>query len=401
MGKHTKIAWSDSTLNCQMGCNGCELWSATKVSQNELHVLGQSESGALPEVGKPPVRICYAGLLTERYGGANKGWPDSFEKPKLFPHRMKEAARWPDLTGETRPDKSWLDGYPRCVFLNDLGDTWSEKLDPLWLLQAYPESGPVPLIYQMAMTPHVWQFLTKRPRRMRDFFRAYLNDAQERGFQELIPANFWLGCSITDDKFWKARMRFMEEVRAETGAVIFLSLEPIYSDLPGLRSVCQRGVVQWVITGGASGQDAVDRPCPPERLLRIVDTAGEFGVSRFLKQLGGLRDKQEYEKAVVGGRTWTEIPAWRPPAARVSLCLEERATGRQETLVTGGSHLLRRDGTPVTEKDFAVSAARVEHAGGRLGCGQALARYGLVGSGPGMLPAPVRRRHGIGRAERG
>jgi len=26
MGIHAKIEWCDSTLNLQMGCDGCELW---------------------------------------------------------------------------------------------------------------------------------------------------------------------------------------------------------------------------------------------------------------------------------------------------------------------------------------------------------------------------------------
>ncbi|MCH8830861.1 MAG: hypothetical protein IID45_14900, partial [Planctomycetes bacterium] len=74
MGITTKIEYPDSTLNLQMGCDGCELWN-TKV------------------------RTCYAGQMTERYGGRNPGFPKAFDKPEMFLHRLDAALKWPDLTG--------------------------------------------------------------------------------------------------------------------------------------------------------------------------------------------------------------------------------------------------------------------------------------------------------------
>ena len=54
MAKGTKIEWADDTVNAEMGCDGCELWDP-----------------------KNQVRICYAGLQTERMlsKGPLKGWP--------------------------------------------------------------------------------------------------------------------------------------------------------------------------------------------------------------------------------------------------------------------------------------------------------------------------------------
>src|SRR5690242_2116818 len=104
MGIATDIEWCDSTLNLEMGCDGCELWN--------------------PKAG---INICYAGQVTERWGG-KRGWPDSFEEPKLFLDRLEPALAWPDLTGKERPHKPWLDGLPRLIFLNDMGDTFTESL---------------------------------------------------------------------------------------------------------------------------------------------------------------------------------------------------------------------------------------------------------------------------------
>src|SRR5215467_10210005 len=99
MAKGTKIEWADDTVNAEMGCDGCELWDP-----------------------KNKVRICYAGLQTERMlsKGPLKGWPPTFDQPKIFPGRIATAARWKDLTGTVRENKPWLNGLPRTIFVNDM-----------------------------------------------------------------------------------------------------------------------------------------------------------------------------------------------------------------------------------------------------------------------------------------
>jgi hypothetical protein len=69
--QQTKIEWCDSTLNLQMGCDGCELWN--------------------PGAG---VRRCYAGLMTEHRAGPPR-FPEAFDKPALFPHHLDEGAVTP------------------------------------------------------------------------------------------------------------------------------------------------------------------------------------------------------------------------------------------------------------------------------------------------------------------
>src|SRR3989442_14506181 len=115
------IGWCDDTCNIEMGCDGCELWD--------------------PKNG---VRICYAGLQTERMvsKGPREGWPESFDKPTIFPERVRENARKRDLTGTRRPEKPWLDGMPRVIFVNDMGDGFTASLPEDYLAPYLPTMAP-------------------------------------------------------------------------------------------------------------------------------------------------------------------------------------------------------------------------------------------------------------------
>ena len=157
MGKDTKIEYADSTVNPVMGCTGCELYH--------------------PD---PSKNHCYAATLINRYAGL-KGWPKSFNEPEYFPRRIEKAIQWPDLTNTQRKTKSWLNDYPRIIFVNDLSDGFCPDVDPMiWLY---------PAMKKMAESPHIWLLLTKWPKRMRRFFEQYA-----------APDNFWLGVSVPNQK---------------------------------------------------------------------------------------------------------------------------------------------------------------------------------------------------------
>src|SRR5258706_15387263 len=100
MGEKSKIQWCDSTLNEEMGCDGCELW-----------------------VPKRGIRLCYASVDTANKTGRGplKGWPASFDQPTVYPERIGLLRKWRDLTGTVRPDKPWLSGLPRVIFWDDMG----------------------------------------------------------------------------------------------------------------------------------------------------------------------------------------------------------------------------------------------------------------------------------------
>src|SRR5215470_1434064 len=211
MAKGTKIEWADDTVNAEMGCDGCELWDP-----------------------KNKVRICYAGLLTERMlsTGSLKGWPPAFDQPTIFPGRIATAARWTDLTGTGRAHKPWLDGLPRMIFLNDMGDTFTASLPLDWLT---PE---LPII---AASPHIWLLLTKRADRLRVF-----------SLRHTLPDNVWAGVSITSPQ--DQRLRHLMRTRAR---VRWISYEPMLAPVdwrPWLGGDGRAGL-DWLIVGGASGPD--------------------------------------------------------------------------------------------------------------------------------------------------
>jgi len=238
MAKETDIEYADSTDNIQMGCAGCELWN--------------------PAAG---MKDCYAGVLTAKYAGL-KGWPKAFDKPTIFPDRMKTAIDWPDLRGEQRFGKPWLNGLPRIVFLNDMGDTFTEGLDPDWFAPFLPE---------IAKSPHQYLVLTKRAQKLLEFSERHP-----------LPSNIWPGVSVTSEN--KAgRLKYLEQVRS--GGPKWCSLEPILSavDLAGL---CPS--LRWLVIGGLSGRDrATD-------IDWIRNPAKLPGVAVFVKQLGSMIHEPYY-----------------------------------------------------------------------------------------------------------
>lgn len=251
MGETTLISWCDSTLNLEMGCDGCELWNGAR-------------------------RSCYAGVLTEKYAG-QKGWPAAFSAPSVFPHRIDEALRWTDLTGFARPGKPWLDGMPRLVFLDDMGDTFTESLDLFWLR---------PFLERMERSPHAWLVLTKRPARAQRFFH-------ECG----VPRNFWVGTSVTNQATAEARIAPLARIAARTA---FLSCEPMLGpiDLRGML-----GSIDWVIAGGESGEGF--RDMPPEWPLAVMRECARAGVPFFFKQSSGRRSEAD---PTLQGAEWRGMP---------------------------------------------------------------------------------------------
>ena len=271
MGKDTKIGWCDSSVNLQMGCDGCELWNKK-------------------------VKKCYAGILTERWGG-KKGWPISFGQPTIFMERLNKALSWPDLRGKDRPSKPWLNGLPRIIFLNDMGDTFTESLPIDWLAPALP---------QMADSPHQWLILTKRAKRMREFFDRYA-----------CPENVWTGVSITGPH--TNRVRELLEVKS---MLKFISYEPVWSptlfpysvdnltDNEESRQAIRKKLggysdkIHWLILGAESGHNARKTD---EDLFRFkMNRNKRNGLPVFLKQLGSVWAKEN----IANSQTDSKAEEW-------------------------------------------------------------------------------------------
>lgn len=238
MSLHTPIEWCDSAVNPVMGCDGCELWDPSH-----------------------DVFICYAGQIHRTRAG-RPGYADEFLVPKTFAGRMAAAARWRDLRGTARPDKPWLDGMPRIVFISDMGDALSESV-PFEFLRDE-------VVHTVAAWPHIGMWLTKQPQRM----AAFASWLREQGIA--WPANLWAGTSITGPG-QGARVRHLKRVGAAT---TFLSVEPVLRD-PGELDLTGIG---GVILGGASGPKSP--PTEIGHLRAMVRRAREANCKVFVKQLG-------------------------------------------------------------------------------------------------------------------
>lgn len=240
MSIKTAIEWCDSSANPMMGCNGCELWN-------------------------PRIKTCYSGILTTKYAGG-KGWPESFDKPKIFPVRFDMMVRWPSLVGKDRADKPWLNGLPRIVFLNDMGDTFTEDLPFDWML---------PHIKKLANSEHIYMLLTKRPMRMKQFFVSL-------GY---VPDNFRLGVSITSG----TTTNRIVELLSIPAKHRFLSIEPLLEQIDIRNYLRMRKadyespMINQVIVGGESGPRK--RPFDADWARVIRDDCKEFGVNFFMKQI--------------------------------------------------------------------------------------------------------------------
>jgi protein gp37 len=279
MGERTAIEWADSTLNLQMGCDGCELWAPAK-----------------------GIRLCYAGLQTERMlqRGPRKGWPPAFDRPAIFLERLEAALAWRDLTGTKRPEKPWLDGLPRVVFLNDMGDGFTASLPLDWL---------APALARIAASPHRYLMLTKRADRQADFA------ARHR-----LPGNVWCGVSITSAQ--DARIRALGHTRA---AVRYVSYEPVLA--PAAVAPWANAGILWAILGGASGDCAP--PTEIDVLRQTVEACEAHGVAPFVKQLGrypvlravapGIRGPAAIEAQRRIDLEWPEGTRFGNPTGRPSL----------------------------------------------------------------------------------
>ena len=245
MAKDTPIQWCDSTINPTMGCDGCELWSKHK-------------------------KTCYAGILHTRFGGRSKGYAPSFDEVTMFPGLMKDAARWPDLTGQPRREKPWLDGMPRTIFVSDMSDALSKAVT-----FEYLEEEVITNVTSDLGQRHQWLWLTKRPDRMAKF-SEYLVDRETPW-----PPNLWAGTSVTDQKS-VSRIPKLLQVGDET-TLHFLSVEPQVEDIDLERWLPR---LDWVIHGGQSSHGA--REFDINWAQQLITSCRKHKVPYFLKQLGAV-----------------------------------------------------------------------------------------------------------------
>lgn len=265
MGIFTKIAYSDSTINEFRGCEGCELWN--------------------PKAG---VKVCYAGRMISRFAGKHNGvWPEEFTKPIRVPGQIMKAIGWKDLTGTDRgPDKPWLKGYPRVIFINDMSDSFMNHIWVDGVKTPLPVDWLSDLMPAMIASPHIFMFLTKRARRAVKFFGDIWGS---------VPKNFWIGTTITSGATLP-RATELAKLAPICQGKLWISVEPLYNDV---RLVDHLPSFDWVAVGGESGPGAAKTELSD--IVQIIEDCEQTSTSVFVKQLGsGYGPKK--------GEDWNDWP---------------------------------------------------------------------------------------------
>jgi protein gp37 len=351
--KNTKIQWADDTVNAVVGCGGCELWptSSRKVERALKDVLGESSTAALQglvsgwtpqdfvrrkselaqtladELGNPEVvpKVksaidgvcrCYAGVLHSRYSGYSSGFARDFNTPEFFEGRMAQAGNWGDLSGKPRTDKPWLNGFPRLIFVSDMGDALTKGM-PFPLLQ----KEIIDVVASEKGRRHVWFWLTKRPPRMAEF-SDWLHERYISW-----PDNLVAMTSVTGRKT-VSRVNDLRRVRCRLRG---LSVEPLWESV----ELPLKGI-DWVIVGGESGSAANPFDLAWARELR--EQCREADVAFFVKQLGSnpVEDGEPLKLKDGHGGDWNEWPE------------DLRVREFPETFRSIAYELRRRDGVEVS-----------------------------------------------------
>lgn len=258
----TTIQWTDETWNPTTGCS--------RVSEG--------------------CRNCYIERTPPfRMAGRKLGDPVQFH-----PDRLDAPLHWKK---------------PRRVFVNSMSDLFHEEVSVYFIND---------VLARVALVPHcTFQVLTKRPRRMLEYFTdahgngtpgregvvkgaamSVLGYYWEYDHRDVLSRpwplpNLWLGVSVEDQKTADERIPILLQTPA---AVRFLSVEPLlgrvdlhrggFSLLNRLKSPSGKWheKVDWVIVGGESGPNA--RHCDVNWIRSIVEQCKAANVPVFVKQLG-------------------------------------------------------------------------------------------------------------------
>ena len=209
---------------------------------------------------------CYAERLAERVRGV-EGHPYGMGFDlTLRPERIEQPIAW---------------RRPRMIFVNSMSDLFHKGVPSDYVDRVFD-------IMERADW-HVFQVLTKRSSRLRDYVNRRYRD-------RVAPPHIWLGVSV-EDGGKLSRIRHLKDANA---GVRFLSIEPLVGPIDTL----DLEGIHWVILGGESGPRA--RPLRKEWAISIRDQCGDAHVPFFFKQWGGIRPKSGGRELV--GREWDEYP---------------------------------------------------------------------------------------------
>lgn len=292
MSDHTGIEWTDASWPIHAGCKeisaGCANCYAARLTATRLK--GTEKYRGLAVVGE-------------------NGHPHFTGETRLHAEHLKWPLRW---------------RKPRKIFVDDMSDLFYEghsddDIDRVFgVMWACLYMGPRDAEYD----GHIFQVLTKRAARMRDYLSsdrrrrwaqhaAWLGGGEDPdsvfdqtdGWQGPHP-RIWLGVSCEDQRAFDERAPELAQIPA---AVRFISFEPLLGPID-TRQSWERGLdaliggippgneratwlellgygsQAWAIVGGESGPRA--RPCNVAWIRSIVEQCSATGTPCFVKQMG-------------------------------------------------------------------------------------------------------------------
>jgi protein gp37 len=246
----------------------------------------------------PGCNNCYAFTLAENRRGT-AAFPVGFD-PVMKPHKLREPSSWKT---------------PEYIFVNSMSDLFLGDWTTEFLDAVHDQ--------MLAVDRHVYIILTKRPKRMRDYYLGTsgryvglgLRDVlpvvglredgylARRGLTEL-PAHIWPGVTIENDAFvWRADV--LRSIPVSEHSARTISAEPLLSALPSLDMTG----LGWIIAGGETGKEWRERSMADEWALDLRDRARAAHVPFFFKQHSAFRSEQGIELA---GERIEERPLWEP-----------------------------------------------------------------------------------------
>lgn len=210
----SKIEWTEKTWNPITGC--------TKVSAG--------------------CKNCYAETIAKRFWGDRK-----FTDVQFHEDRLNEPIK------RKKPTK---------YFVNSMGDLFHEEIEFSKIDKV------VEVMYNCRH--HIFQILTKRPKRMKLFFDEY--EYCPKG----ILNNMWFGVSVENQETANERQKLLEETKV---------INKWVSYEPALAEVNWTGweFINWIVVGGESGQKK--RPHNVEWFRKTRDWAKKNNIPFFMKQL--------------------------------------------------------------------------------------------------------------------
>ncbi len=224
----TKIPWTDATINpirVAGGFHGC-----TKVSEGCLN--------------------CYASDMNFRFDPQHRSYDYKFKD-------------WDYYLLHDEINKIYKWRKPKRVFVCSMMDLFHEGVSDEML----------DIVFEAIVDnkEHVFQILTKRPKRAKGYFK--------KRFENGLPKNIWFGVSVENQKTADKRIPLLLEIPA---AVRFLSVEPLLEEI--VIDVCEE-VPDWVIVGCETGNKK--RECQVEWVRGIVEQSKKSleDAPIFIKQL--------------------------------------------------------------------------------------------------------------------